>query len=99
MISQGDQWCKVKTPDGKTGYMMTDYLSIPSASSSSSTRIVRHPQGTYVNLRSSGSKSARVLVQVPHGSTVVVLSAGKTWTKVRYNGYTGYMMTAYLKKN
>ena len=24
MISQGDQWCKVKTPDGKTGYMMTD---------------------------------------------------------------------------
>ena len=66
MISQGDQWCKVKTPDGKTGYMMTDYLSI--------------------------------LVQVPHGSTVVVLSAGKTWTKVRYNGYTGYMMTAYLKK-
>ena len=98
MISQGDQWCKVKTPDGKTGYMMTDYLSIPSASSSSSTRIVRHPQGTYVNLRSSGSKSARVLVQVPHGSTVVVLSAGKTWTKVRYNGYTGYMMTAYLKK-
>lgn len=99
MISQGDQWCKVKTPDGKTGYMMTDYLSISSASSSSSTRIVRHPQGTYVNLRSSGSKSARVLVQVPHGSTVVVLSAGKTWTKVRYNGYTGYMMTAYLKKN
>lgn len=58
--------------------MMTDYLSIPSASSSSSTRIVRHPQGTYVNLRSSGSKSARVLVQVPHGATVVVLSAGKT---------------------
>lgn len=98
MISQGDQWCKVKTPDGKTGYMMTDYLSIPTSGSSSSTRIVRHPQGTYVNLRSSGTKSARVLVQVPHGATVVVLSEGKTWTKVRYNGYTGYMMTTYLKK-
>ena len=98
MISQGDQWCKVKTPDGKTGYMMTDFLSIPTSGTSSSTRIVRHPQGTYVNLRSSGSKSARVLVQVPHGATVVVLSEGKTWTKVRYNGYTGYMMTTYLKK-
>lgn len=98
MISQGEQWCKVKTPDGKTGYMMTDYLSIPTSGSSSATRIVRHPQGTYVNLRSSGSKTARVLVQVPHGSTVVVLSSGKTWTKVRYNGYTGYMMTTYLKK-
>lgn len=98
LISQGDQWCKVKTPDGKTGYMMTDYLSIPAAGSSSSTRIVRQPQGTYVNLRSSSSKSSRVLVQVPHGSTVVVLSEGKTWTKVRYNGYTGYMMTTFLKK-
>lgn len=99
MISQGDQWCKVKTPDGKTGYMMTEYLSIPSKPATSTTRYVRHPDKTYVNLRSGASKSSRVLVRVPHGATVVVLAEGKTWTKVSYNGYTGYMMTSFLKKS
>ena len=98
LISRGDQWCKVKTPDGQTGYMMTDYLTILKTNTSTATRIVRHPDSTYVNLRSKGSTNARILTQVPHGASVVLLSEGKTWSKVRYNGYTGYMMTKYLKK-
>lgn len=98
MIAQGDQWCKVRVPSGQTGYMMTEFLSIPSKPATSTTRYVRHPDKTYVNLRSSASTDSRVLVRVSHGATVVVLSEGKTWTKVRYNGYTGYMMTKFLKK-
>ena len=49
-----------------------------------------------LNLNDSTTEG-KVLVKVPHGADVTVLSHGSTWTKVRYNGYTGYMMTRFLK--
>lgn len=59
---------------------------------------VNHPQHTYVYLRSLASKSSGMLMaRVPHGALVAVMIPGDTWTKVRYNGQTGYMMTSYLK--
>ncbi len=95
LLDTGAQWCKVRV-DGKTGYMMTEFLALKNASGVPGMR-VDHPQGTYVNLRRSASQSSGVLVRVPHGESVTVLTPGKYWTKVRYEGYTGYMMTQFLK--
>lgn len=95
ILEQGTQWCKVKV-GGKTGYMMTDYLTLHNLPSTP-TMEVDHPDRTFVNLRNNPSQEkGKVLVKVPHGSDVTVLSYGKTWTKVRYKGYTGYMMTRFL---
>lgn len=96
VLEYGSQWCKV-TVGSKTGYMMTDYLTVYNVSSNPTMR-VSHPDRTFVYLRSSaGQTSDNILVKVPHGQDVTVLVPGKTWTKVRYNGYTGYMMTRFLK--
>lgn len=97
IIEPGTQWCKVKV-DGKTGYMMTDYLTLHNVETNPTMEVV-HPDRTFVNLRDAASQeTGKVLVKVSHGKEVTVLSYGATWTKVRYNGYTGYMMTRFLKK-
>lgn len=96
ILETGTQWCKV-TVGSKTGYMMTDYLTLYNVDFSATMEVV-HPDRTFVNLRSSASqKTGNVLVKVPHGAEVTVLSYGSTWTKVRYRGYTGYMMTRFLE--
>lgn len=96
VLEPGTQWCKVKV-DGKTGYMMTDYLTLYNVETNPTMEVV-HPDRTYVNLRNAPSQeSGKVLVKVPHGADVTVLSYGSTWTKVRYKGYTGYMMTRFLE--
>ena len=95
ILEQGTQWCKVKVGN-KTGYMMADFLTLHNLPNYPVMEVV-HPDRTFVNLRNGPSqKTGSVLVKVPHGSDVTVLSYGSTWTKVRYNGYTGYMMTRFL---
>ncbi len=94
LLSTGAQWCKVQV-GGKTGYMMTEFLALQSTSGVPN-MWVRHPDGTYVNLRRSASQNSGVLVRVPHGAQVTVMTPGKYWTKIRYEGYTGYMMTQFL---
>ena len=97
VLEQGNVWCKVRV-DGKTGYMMTEFLKFYGLSGAA-TATVSHPDRTFVYLRNGPSQSTgRVLQKVPHGTKVTILSPGSTWTKVSYNGRTGYMMTRFLKK-
>lgn len=49
-----------------------------------------------VNLRSRPSKLSKLIDRVPCGDAVTVLEAGDKWTKVRWNGKIGYMMSRYL---
>lgn len=95
VLEQGTVWCKVKV-EGKTGYMMTEFLKFYGLSGSA-TALVTHPDRTFVYLRNGPSKSTgKVLLKVPHGSRVTVLTPGSTWSQVSYNGKTGYMMTRFL---
>lgn len=50
-------------------------------------------------LRSTPSSRGKdnVITMMPRGAKVDVLEYGGTWTKVRYNGRTGYAMTAFLQ--
>ena len=97
VLQQGSTWCKVIV-DGKTGYMMTQYLRFYGMSGSS-TAMVTHPDRTFVYLRNGPSQqTGQILMKVPHGSAVTILTPGATWSQVRYNGQTGYMMTKFLKK-
>lgn len=97
VLSQGNTWCKVIV-DGKTGYMMTEFLKFYGLNGSS-TATVDHPDETFVYLRGGPSqKTGRILMKVPHGARVTILTPGSTWSQVKYNGQTGYMMTRFLDK-
>lgn len=95
---QGTQWCLVTVPaTGARGYMMTRYLTLQSLPQIP-TRMVRHPDSTYVNLRSQPHQSGtRVITRVPHNSIVTVINGGTDWAYVQYNSQKGYMMTQFLK--
>lgn len=97
ILEQGSEWCHVTVEDtGDTGYMMTAYLTLHNLPARA-TRTVNHPDGTFVNLRRFSDINAAVLNRVPHGRTIEILTPGEEWCKVRYNGMTGYMVTAFLK--
>ena len=72
---------------------------VPTATPRPNTATVYQKNGSYVNLRSSiGSMDNRnVIAKVPSGTVVSVISWGDTYTKVSYNGKTGYIITSYLK--
>ncbi|MBQ9301251.1 MAG: SH3 domain-containing protein, partial [Clostridia bacterium] len=95
VIQRGSTWCYVQV-GSQYGYMMTRYLTV---SGGSTTKVVvNNNGGTYVNLRTSPDKNSyNVNLQVPVGATVTVLSWGQEWSQVNYAGYTGYMMSWFLK--
>ena len=83
--------------------MYRNYLSTFSNSDSGSipagaTRYVKAANGGSVNLRQRGSTKARLVERMNNGSRVTVLSSGSVWTKVRYNGKEGWVMTKFLSK-
>lgn len=49
-----------------------------------------------VNLRKRPSTSSALVERVPVGETVEVLDYEDDWCKVKWNGYTGYIMTQFL---
>lgn len=95
---QGVEWCSITDQTtGISGYVMTDYITLYNAPTVPSRQVV-HPNNTYVNLRSSANMNLNnVLIRVPSGSSVTILIPGSDWCKVRYGGYTGYMMSYFLK--
>ncbi|NLO85041.1 MAG: SH3 domain-containing protein [Clostridiales bacterium] len=96
--AQGTEWCKVTVENtGVSGYVMTKYLSLHNLPATPQLKVT-HPSGTFVNLRSVANiNDSTVLVRVPSGKYVTVVSPGSDWTKVQYNGNTGYMLTYFLK--
>ena len=97
LLGRGVEWCKVQDQYGTVGYMMTQYLTLPSTSGTP-TMVVNHPQRTFVNLRNRPSMiTGAVQTRIPHGAAVTVLApASNGWVKVYYNGYTGYAVDYFL---
>jgi len=92
----------VQTSGGTQGYVSGSYLtrnkvnsgSSSSSSASSNTKMVT---ASYVNMRAGGGLSYEVLRVLPYGTRVTVLYKGNYWTRVKYNGTTGWIKNSYLK--
>lgn len=107
-VYEQDKWYSLIRYDGITGYMVSHYLyvsgsivpSVPSVPVSGQPvyGTVIHPNGSFVYLRYSKSRVdlTNVLAQVPSGSAVEVYEQDINWSKVRYNGMSGYMMTQFV---
>jgi len=100
-------WTKV-IYNGREGYVMTTFLTFlenstvtppapeePSVPEQQQTAQVTTERGS-LNLRKRASSSASILTTIPQYAYVSVLSREGSWTKVSYDGYTGYVMSSFL---
>ena len=101
ILSTGRRWDRVRTPDGKVGYMYRQYLSAYRSSGSSGSsigtglRYIKTGIGP-VNFRKNPNVNSALLDQLYGGTLVVVLSTRGEWARVRYNGTLGWIKTRYL---
>ena len=101
LTSKARNWQRVRTPDGKTGYMYKKYLSTYTRTESKETKITRYVRaadGGPVNLRRRASTKATLMARIPSGTQVTVLSSGTVWTRVLYKGKDGWILTKFIKK-
>ena len=92
VIVQGTQWCKVYADTlAAVGYVQTQYLKLYRLPSTP-TLTIRNPHGSYVNLRASASMTAGILTHIPNQAKATVIAPGPDWSKVKYQGQTGYVM-------
>lgn len=52
--------------------------------------------GKTLNLREKGKSNAKILRVIPWGAQVKVLKSSGSWTKITYDGTTGYVVSKYL---
>lgn len=97
-----NEWYKVKTADGKIGYMNAAWLSVTKSSSSPSgnaikgTGTVTAPSG--LNLRASNSTNSNILAAYGYGTKVSVTEQKGDWYKVKApDGKEGWMYSDWLK--
>ncbi len=97
VTERGATWCAVRY-GGMTGHVMSQYLTFPGDAQSGTVigyATVTTSSGS-LNLRSQPTAGSMVLGTIPKGARVSVLEQGTSWTKVIYNGKTGYAMSCYL---
>ena len=95
-ISTSGSWLKVKY-NGVTGYVHGDYVSKGTTDNSTTgtTKYVSASVG--LNVRSGAGTSYSKLGKLEYKEKVTVLSTSNGWSKINYNGVTGYVDSSYLQ--
>lgn len=106
-----NEWCAVRY-NGREGYAMSRFLtfgtapqttpaptaSLPMPNDWLGQAIVTTKSGS-LNLRMTPERNGAILRTIPQGRTVDVHSMNGEWALVSYQGYSGYVMLAYLTMN
>ena len=93
-IGISGEWVKIKF-NGKTGYAHGDYVGTYSGSNQTSTtkKVVT---ATSLNFRSGAGTKYSIIGSIKKGTEVSVISESNGWSKINYNGKTGYVSSDYL---
>ena len=95
VISTSNGWSKIKY-DGRTGYVSSQYLSSSAPELSTTTKYVT---ASSLNVRSGASTTYSVIGKLSKGSKVEVISTSNGWSKIKYDGRTGYVSSQYLSSS
>ena len=103
ILGGSGEWYHVLTPDGKTGYMNANYLTITGSITGgqvdeNTAAVVTSQNGKPVRLRSGPSVNYSIIASYKVGTPLTVLSTGESWSKIRINGRTGYMMNEFIQR-
>ena len=93
------EWVKITSGDVK-GYVSKKYLAIGKEAQKLFPKYANAVATVNTNslrVRKSNSIKSKVLGLVSKGKKFQVISQGKKWTKIRYNGGTGYISNDYIK--
>ena len=93
VISTTNGWSKISY-NGSTGYVSSQYLSDNTTSTNTTTKYVT---ATTLNVRSGAGTSYSKLGKLEYKEKVTVLSTSNGWSKINYNGKTGYVDSSYLQ--
>lgn len=106
VITKGTDWSRVKYGD-KVGYVMTKFLANTTATPAPTTPPtpsdtvqcygkVTTANGKGLNMRTGPGTTYGLLGSIKYGGVVEVYEKGATWSRVKYNGKVGYVMSQYL---
>lgn len=99
ILSTTGSWYEVRTPDGRTGYMYSAYVTVTGSGgggSGTGTSTVWSSNGYGVRMRSGPGTGYRVLAVYPVGTKVTVLQRGSYWSQIQVGSLRGYMMNQFL---
>ena len=97
VISTTNGWSKINY-NGSIGYVSSQYLSSSSTSTDTSTT-TKYVTATSLNVRSGAGTSYSILGSLSKGTKVEVISTTNGWSKINYNGSTGYVSSQYLSSS
>ena len=97
VTNRGTEWCAVRYA-GVSGYVMTKFLTFPADNNAQpvSYAVVATQSGS-LNMRSQPTTGSSVVRQIPKGTRVGVISQDGSWSRISYDGKTGYVMSSYLR--
>ena len=104
MLSDDGEWMSIKY-NGSKGFVASRYMKIKTAATSEPVindtkyATVATESDSYLNIRSAANTSSDKLGQLNCGTRVTIVSESGDWTKITYNGITGYVFNAYLRKD
>ncbi|SDZ40228.1 C40 family peptidase [Bacillus sp. 166amftsu] len=105
VIGAENGWFKINH-HGKTGYVSSKYVTFVKGGTTTPEK-PQQPQTTVgeyyinvaaLNVRSGEGTNYSVIGALPQGQKVQVISEHYGWSKINYNGRTGYVGTRYLSK-
>ena len=96
ILSNNGTWYKVKTADGKVGYMMSKYLKVTNEAGDT-TQTPYTAKLININFRKAPGMKTEIIRTYPVGTEVKVLERGENWSKVEINNVVGYVSTYFLK--
>ncbi|MDM5441304.1 SH3 domain-containing protein [Bacillus hominis] len=106
VVGSEGSWFKVNY-QGKTGYVSSEFMKFVKGGTATPEQPEQPNQGAIgdyyinvsaLNVRSGEGTNYRIIGALPQGQKVQVISENSGWSKINYNGQTGYIGTRFLSK-
>ena len=98
ILGSQNNFYRVRTPDGRTGYMSKNYIhAAPTSDDVQWTVYVSNQNGgAFLNFRSQPNYNSRVLGIFYNGVPLHALGLSNGWYQVEINGQTGYVRSEFV---
>ena len=98
ILGSQNNFYRVRTPDGRTGYMSKNYIhAAPTSGDAQWTVYVSNQNGgAFLNFRSQPNYNSRVLGIFYNGVPLRALGLSNGWYQVEINGQTGYVRSEFV---